>query len=117
MSSKIKSKSEQLKQIKSNLDNLKIDSFLKLLFGLMNKKKLLEIVKLNKNLQKLMNLNIKDYQQYSESYSSIELELKLTKNDSYGDFTKILGRKEENYYHIFFDDSKEEAKRNNWKRK
>ena len=112
MSSGIKTKNEQFKQIKSKLENLKSDFFLKLLFGLLQKKKLLEIVKLNKKLQKPMNLNINDYQKFSESYSSIELELKLTNNNSYQKFTKILGKKEEIYYHIFFDDSKEETKRN-----
>ena len=111
MCSGIISKNEPLKQIKSYLDNFKNTLFLNSLFDLIKKKKLLEIVKLNKKLQKIMNLSIKDYQKYSESYSSIELELKLKNSSFRKNFTKILG-KEEKYYHIYFDDSKEEIKRN-----
>ena len=111
MCSGIITKNEPLKQIKSYLDNFKNTLFLNSLFDLIKKKKLLEIVKLNKKLQKIMNLSIKDYQKYSESYSSIELELKLKNSSFRKNFTKILG-KEEKYYHIYFDDSKEEIKRN-----
>ena len=37
------------------------------------KKKSLDIVKYNKNI---ININIKDYKEYSEIYSSIEIEIK-----------------------------------------
>ena len=43
-------------------------------------------------------------------YSSIEIELKLVDN-KFGDFIKIP-KNEIQYYHIYFDDSTEETKRN-----
>ena len=38
------------------------------------KKKSLDIIKYNKNIQKRINISIKDYKEYSEIYSSIEIE-------------------------------------------
>ena len=38
--------------------------------------KLLRIVKSNKKLQNRLNLDINDYKDYSQKYSSIEIELK-----------------------------------------
>ena len=47
-------------QPKSKLvfDNLKSDFFLRTVFDILNKKSSLEIVKINKSLQKRLNLNI-----------------------------------------------------------
>ena len=53
----------------------------------MNKNKSLEIIKYNKKLQKRLNLNIKDYKEYTELYSSIEIELKF--DGLYGKFIKF----------------------------
>ena len=38
-------------------------------------KKTLEIVKNNKILQEKLNISLKDYEKYSQKYSSIELEI------------------------------------------
>ena len=68
--------------------NLKNDYFLKIIFNNLMKKKTLNIIKYNKNIKDRMNINIKDYKEYSEIYSSIELEIKLV-NNKYGDFINI----------------------------
>ena len=74
--SKVKEQ-EQAKTINSNnmLNNLKSDYFIRKLFEYMSKKKSLKTIKYNKNIKKRMDINIKDYKDYSEKYSSIELEI------------------------------------------
>ena len=67
-------------------------------------------MKYNKKLQKRLNLNINDYKDYSQIYSPIERELKLD-DKKYGKFINISNDDKE-YYHIFFDNSDEEMKRN-----
>ena len=92
----------------------------------MKKTKSLTIVKYNKKLQKRMNLNINSYKDYSQLYSLIEIELKFI-DDKYKEierklyniwfkeknntFINILDEEKE-YFHIYFDNSKEEIKRN-----
>ena len=44
------------------------------------KKKSLDIIKYNKIIKDRININIKDYKEYSEIYSSIEIEIKLVNN-------------------------------------
>ena len=76
----------------------------------MPKKKKLEIVKYNKKVQNRLDLGVKDYKEYSETYSSIEIEIRLAK-DKYGRFINI-NENDELYYHIYFNDNKEEIKIN-----
>ena len=73
-------------------------------------KKLLDIIKYNKNIKKKININVNDYKKYSEKYSTIEIEIKLIDN-KFGQFINI---KEDDkiYYHIYFNNNKEEIKRN-----
>ena len=73
------------------------------------KKKSLDIIKYNKNIKERINISIKDYKDYSEIYSSIEIEIKPVKN-KYGKFINM--NENEKYYHIYFNDNKEEIKRN-----
>ena len=54
----------------------------------MNKKKSLEIAKYSKKLQNKLNLSIKDYKEYSEIYTPIEIEI-LPTNKIYGKFINI----------------------------
>ena len=74
-------------------------------FGIVPQKISLEIIKYNKNIQKRLNININKYKEYSELYSSIEIEIIPVKNN-YG---KIINIKEENkkYFHIYFNDNKQ----------
>ena len=102
-------KNEQLKESKV-LENLKSDYFLIKTINIIKKNKLLNITKYNKKFQKRLNININNYKEYSQLYSSIEIELKLSDN-IYGRFINISNEEKE-YYHIYFDNSIEEIKRN-----
>ncbi len=105
-------KIEKLNIIKSKnkFINIKSDYILKKLFAYMHKRISLKIIKCNINIQKRLNININNYKDFSEKFSSIELEIIPIQNE-YGPFIKI---KEENkkYFHIYFNNNKEEIKRN-----
>ena len=113
MNSGIIIKEEIKKQVKSKVDlkKLKSDYFLIKLFDIMKKNKSLQIMKYNKNIQKRVNLSINDYKEYSQVYSPIEIELKINDNEYNVDFINISDDLKE-YYHIYFDNSNEEIKRN-----
>ena len=87
--------------------NLKSDFFIQKVFYNLLKKKSLDIIKYNNNIKKRINISIKDYKEYSEIYSSIEIEIKPVKN-KYGEFINMNENKI--YYHIYFNDNKEEIK-------
>ena len=72
--------------------------------------KSLNIIKYNNNIKNRIDISIKDYKEYSEIYSSIEIEIKPANNE-YGQFINI-NKENEKYYHIYFNDNKEEIKRN-----
>ena len=91
------------------IEKLKSDYFLQKLYDNMTKKKKLEIVKYNKRIQNRINLNVKDYKEYSQTFSSIEIEVLPTK-DKYGKFINI-NENDQLYYHIHFNDNKEEIKK------
>ena len=106
------SPSELKKESKNILKNLKSDYFLQLLFNNLLKKKSLDIIKYNKNIKERINISIKDYKEYSEKYSSIEIEIKPANNE-YDKFINI-NKENEIYYHIYFNNNNiEEIKRNN----
>ena len=96
---------------KNIFNNVKSDYFLQLLFNILVKRKSLDIIKYNKNLKNRINISIKDYKEYSEIFSSIEIEIKIT-NNQYGKFINI-NEENEIYFHIYFNNNKEEIKRNN----
>ena len=104
-------KIEKLNLIKSKnkFINIKSDYILKKLFDNMQKRISLKIIKCNFNIQKRLNININNYKDFSEKFSSIELEIIPIQNE-YGPFIKI---KEENkkYFHIYFNNNKEEIKK------
>ena len=91
------------------LENINSKYILSKIYDNMTMKKKLKIVKYNKRKQNRLNLDVKDYKEYSETYSSIEIEIIPTKG-KYGKFINI-GENEELYYHIYFNDNKEEIKR------
>ena len=95
---------------KFGLEKIKNNFILKKIFGYAKKFKYMDIIKYNKKLQKRINLSFKDYQEYSQFYSLINVELKLVDN-KYKRFINIPYTQKE-YYHIYFDNSKEEIKRN-----
>ena len=88
------SSSELNKESKNMFNILKSDYFLQILFNNILKKKSLDIIKYNKIIKDRMNISIKDYKEYSEIYSSIEIEIKPVSNQ-YGDFINIVKENEE----------------------
>ena len=96
-------------RIKDLFDNLKSKYILEKVFSFLQEKKSLEIIKYNNNTKKRLNLNIDNYKEYCEKYSSIEIEI-IPANNKYGKFINI---KEDDklYYHIYFN-KKEEIKIN-----
>ena len=103
---------KEINEMKSNniFKKFQNDYFLQKLFNHLLKKKSLDIIKYNKSIKNRLNISIKDYKEYSELYSSIELELKPV-NNKYGRFIHIH-KKDQKIYHIYFDNNKEEIKRN-----
>ena len=95
---------------KCDLKNIKNDYFLMKVFNNLKKKNSLEMVKYNKKIKERLNININDYKEYSETYSSIEIELVPVK-DAFGKFINI-NEEDKFYYHIYFNNNKEEIKRN-----
>ena len=104
--------SKDKKDIKSKdeLNNIKSDYFLQKICDYLNRKKSLEIFKYNKNIQKRLNININNYKEYSEIYSSIEIELIPIENSD-GKFINIP-KDEKKYFHIYFNESKNEINNN-----
>ena len=88
-------------------ENLKSNYFLQKIFEHIKRNKSLKIIKYNKKIQNRLNISIKDYKEYSEIYSSIEIEIIPIKNE-YVKFINIKG--DESYYHIYFNDDKIETK-------
>ena len=99
---------EQSKLINSDniLQNLKSDYFIQKFFDYIQKRRILKTIRYNKSIQKRINLNINHYKEYSEKYSSIEIEIKPMEN-KYWRFIKIKEEDEE-YYHIYYNDNKKE---------
>ena len=90
------------------MTNLKSDYFLRKLYDIISKKKKLEIIRFNKKMQNRINLSIKDYKEYSEIFTPIEIEIVPTKG-KYGNFIKI-NKNDKLFYHIYFNDNKKEIK-------
>ena len=80
----------QSKLIDSNnqLRNLKSDYFIQKFFEYMPERKSLEIIKYNKNIQKRIYININHYKAYSETKTSIELDI-IPMKGKYGKFINI----------------------------
>ena len=94
---------------KKLLENIKNKNILKKIFDIILRKKYLGIINYSKKFQNKLNLNINDYKEYSQILSPIEIEI-IPIKDKYKDFINIFY--ESDYYHIYFDDKKEEIKRN-----
>ena len=98
-------KSNQIKS-KNQFINLKSNYILKRLFCIMQKRISLKIIKCNINIQKRLNININNYKDFSEKFSSIELEIIPIQNE-YGPFINIK-EEDKKYFRIYFNDNKNE---------
>ena len=95
---------------KANAKNIKSKYILRKIFDNLSKKKLLEIIHYNRNIQNKLNISMKDFKESSEIYSSIEIEV-IPAKDSYGKFINIPNEQEESYFKIYFNKNKNEIKR------
>ena len=96
------------------LENLKSLYNLKQVIKFIQKKKYLEIIVHNKNLQKKLNISIDTYIKF---YNQIEIEIipdisELEEDDVANKFIKINPECDKPFFHIYFDESHEEVKRN-----
>ena len=89
-------------------EKIKSDYFLQKLYDNMTKRKKLEIAKYNKKTQNRIDLSVKDYKEYSETFTPIEIEI-IPKKGEYGKFINV-NKKDKSYYHIYFNDNIEEIK-------
>ena len=79
------------------------------LFAYLNKKKTLDIIKNNNKIKNRINININDYKEYSEKYSSIEIEMipEIGKNNrQYDGKYYFINKNKEKYSHIYFNNNK-----------
>jgi len=73
---------------KNLLQKIRSKYIIQRILGNLKKKSSLEILKVNNALRTRLNLTINDYKNFSEIYSSIEIEIIPEKN-KYGKFIKI----------------------------
>ena len=98
-----------LVESKNKFKNVKSKYILQIIFNHMKKVRTLKIIRFNINMQKRLNMNINDYKDYSEKFSSIKLEIIPVQN-KYGDFINIK-EEDKKYFHIYFNDKKREIKK------
>ena len=110
----IKYLENQMKKINTNssnaqLENIKSKYILKLIFDNLNEKKCFDIIKYTKKIQQTINKNSNDYKKLLE----IEIEIIFDKNKAHFEKNNFINinEKDRKYYHIYFDDNKEEIKR------
>jgi len=84
----------------SNISDIKSKYILEKVFNNIQKHKLLKIIKYNKKIQKLLNLNSDDYKEYS----MIEIEIIPVENKS-GKFINLIDNDDKIYYHIYFNNN------------
>ena len=98
-----------INKAKNKFISLKSNYILKRLFNNIPKNIFLKIIKYNINLQKRLNIDINNYKDFSEKFSSIELEI-IPIQTVCGSFIRIE-EEYSKYFHIYFNDNKEEIKR------
>ena len=92
-----------LKEVKSKL-------ILKKIISCIQREKLMKIIFRNKKLQNKLNLSINDYKKLCTVEIEMEIINRKIKEDAY--FIHYLNEEISSFYHIYFDDNKEEMKRN-----
>ena len=97
---------------KSNsiIKNIKSEYFLQKIINNLQKIRSLDIIRYSKKIQKMFNITMKNYKDSSELYSSIKIEL-IPVGNKFGKFINIPNKEEEKYYHIYFNNIKENINR------
>ena len=70
--SKENNKENEIVKTNSIIENIKSRYILSKIYGNIPKKKKLEIVRCNKKIQNRLNLGVKDYKEYSETFTTIK---------------------------------------------
>ena len=94
---------------KADIRNIKSIYILKIIFDKIKKTKLFNIIRYNKSIQNKLRISINDYKEYFEKFTPIEIEVIPLKN-KYGKFININAISDVSYFHIYFNDNKEEIK-------
>jgi len=90
------------------LRNVKSKYILMEIFKCLKKKKSLNVVRYNKEIQNRLEININDYIKFSK----IEIEIVLIGGKYYFSFPFInVNKEDEQYFHVYFDDSEKEIKK------
>ena len=106
------SDSKNISSIKNILNTIKSKYILKRIYSNIPKKLFLSIIRYNNQLQHKLDINITDFITLYETYTKIEIEIiptnKLRKYNTFINYQKDF----ESYYHIYFNEKKEESNRN-----
>ena len=92
----------------NSLKKVKSKYILKQIFDNIQENILLEIIRYNKNLKNKLSKRLEDYKKL---FSKIEIEI-IPLENHYGKFIHIHNKILEPYFHIYFNDSTNEIKRN-----
>ena len=103
--SKVEEQGQSKLIVSSNqLRNVKSHYIIQKLFEYMTERKSLETIRYNKSIQKRIDININHYKAFSETKTSIELDI-IPMKDEYGEFINI-NEEDKKYIHIYFNDNK-----------
>ena len=91
------------KNRKSILTKIKSKYIFKKIFHFISQRKFLNIIKYNKEIQKKLDIDLKDYNEFLQ----IEIEVIPAKN-KYGKIINIQNDKDEKFVHIFLNDNIQE---------
>ena len=95
---------------KNQIKRIRSRHILHIILNNLHKTNLLEMIRYNKSIQKILNININDYKEYSEVYSPIEIEI-IPAENKYDKFINIDKRINKIYYHIYFNNNRDEIKK------
>ena len=100
--------------MESTCDLTKLNSkyILKNIFDIANKYKSFEIFRYNKSFQEKLGVNVKDYKEYSQTSSPIEIEI-IPSEKKEGKIFNSIEENDQSYYHVYFDDNNEESETHN----
>jgi surface protein len=91
------------------LEEIKSKYILQHIFNIICERKMLQLIKHNKNDQEKLEISEIDYRKFTQ----IEIEIKLLQLDKFEEnkFIFINLKEDQSFYHIYFDNNKEEIKR------
>ena len=112
-SNTLRDKKGNINEFESNniLETINSSYILKKIFHNLTTIKFYKIIKYNKKTQNRINLSVFNYKKYSEAFTPIEIEI-ITVENVYGKFMKEISEEERPFYHIYFNDNKENMSRN-----